>query len=165
MIGPSRRAVLPLMVPAGDLPSGRPVDPRFTGTSIISVRPSADCSTASVVRWPAVATTLTAASDPLPDSSPSVPSRRRRGRDGPLRSPPSDPVSGWPSRAVVHPSHSVVLGAISLDLFAVLFGGAVALIPIVAAERLGVGDIATDGCEPRRGRRGLYGLSSLPSRR
>jgi MFS family permease len=36
----------------------------------------------------------------------------------------------------------VVLGAISLDLFAVLFGGAVALIPIVAAERLGVGDIA-----------------------
>lgn len=36
----------------------------------------------------------------------------------------------------------VVLGAISLDLFAVLFGGAVALIPAVASERLGVGDIA-----------------------
>jgi MFS family permease len=36
----------------------------------------------------------------------------------------------------------VVLAAISLDLFAVLFGGAVALIPAVAEERLGVGDIA-----------------------
>jgi MFS family permease len=36
----------------------------------------------------------------------------------------------------------VVLGTISLDLFAVLFGGAVALIPVVASEQLGVGDIA-----------------------
>ena len=35
-----------------------------------------------------------------------------------------------------------VLGTITLDLFAVLFGGAVALIPAVASERLGVGDIA-----------------------
>ncbi|MFM8381320.1 MAG: hypothetical protein ACKOA6_04905, partial [Actinomycetota bacterium] len=32
--------------------------------------------------------------------------------------------------------------AISLDLFAVLFGGAVALLPVIAEERLGVGDIA-----------------------
>ena len=36
----------------------------------------------------------------------------------------------------------IVLAAISLDLFAVLFGGAIALIPAVADERLGVGDIA-----------------------
>lgn len=36
----------------------------------------------------------------------------------------------------------VVLAVISLDLFAVLFGGAIALIPAVASERLGVGDIA-----------------------
>jgi MFS family permease len=36
----------------------------------------------------------------------------------------------------------VVFAAIALDLFAVLFGGAVALIPAVASERLGVGDIA-----------------------
>jgi MFS family permease len=36
----------------------------------------------------------------------------------------------------------VVLAAISLDLFAVLFGGAVALIPAVAEDRLEVGDIA-----------------------
>jgi MFS family permease len=36
----------------------------------------------------------------------------------------------------------VLFAAISLDLFAVLFGGAVALLPVIAEERLGVGDIA-----------------------
>ena len=35
----------------------------------------------------------------------------------------------------------VLFGAISLDLFAVLFGGAVALLPAIAEERLGVGAI------------------------
>lgn len=33
----------------------------------------------------------------------------------------------------------ILLGAISLDLFAVLFGGAVALLPAIAEDRLGVG--------------------------
>jgi predicted MFS family arabinose efflux permease len=36
----------------------------------------------------------------------------------------------------------VLLAAIALDLFAVLFGGAVALIPVIAKDRLGVGDVA-----------------------
>jgi len=36
----------------------------------------------------------------------------------------------------------VLFAAISLDLFAVLFGGAVALLPVIAEERLGVGDVA-----------------------
>lgn len=35
----------------------------------------------------------------------------------------------------------VLLAAISLDLFAVLFGGAVALLPVIAEERLGAGDV------------------------
>ena len=37
--------------------------------------------------------------------------------------------------------HRILLGAISLDLFAVLFGGAVALLPAIAEERLGVGSV------------------------
>ena len=37
--------------------------------------------------------------------------------------------------------HPVLLGAISLDLFAVLFGGAVALLPAIAEDRLGVGSV------------------------
>ena len=36
----------------------------------------------------------------------------------------------------------ILFAAISLDLFAVLFGGAVALLPAIASDRLGVGDIA-----------------------
>ena len=38
-------------------------------------------------------------------------------------------------------SHPVVLGSISLDLFAVLFGGATALLPIYAGEILDVGPV------------------------
>jgi len=38
-------------------------------------------------------------------------------------------------------SEPVLLGVISLDLFAVLFGGAVALLPAIADERLGVGAV------------------------
>ena len=37
--------------------------------------------------------------------------------------------------------HPLLLGAISLDLFAVLFGGAVALLPAIAEDRLGVGAV------------------------
>ncbi|MFM7225602.1 MAG: MFS transporter, partial [Actinomycetota bacterium] len=37
--------------------------------------------------------------------------------------------------------HPVVFGAISLDLFAVLFGGALALLPAIAEERLGTGAV------------------------
>jgi MFS family permease len=39
------------------------------------------------------------------------------------------------------PRRPVLLGAISLDLFAVLFGGAVALLPAIAEDRLGVGAV------------------------
>ena len=38
-------------------------------------------------------------------------------------------------------TNRIVLGIISLDLFAVLFGGAVALLPAIADERLGVGAV------------------------
>ncbi len=38
-------------------------------------------------------------------------------------------------------SQPVLIGAISLDLFAVLFGGAVALLPAIAEDRLGVGAV------------------------
>jgi predicted MFS family arabinose efflux permease len=38
-------------------------------------------------------------------------------------------------------SRPILFGAISLDLFAVLFGGAVALLPAIAEDRLGVGSV------------------------
>ncbi|MEA3216937.1 MAG: hypothetical protein QOJ19_3093 [Acidimicrobiia bacterium] len=59
------------------------------------------------------------------------------------------PTAG-PARAMLHDAleglrfirgHPILLGAISLDLFAVLFGGAVALLPAIAENRLGVGAV------------------------
>jgi len=38
-------------------------------------------------------------------------------------------------------SRPVLFGAIALDMFAVLFGGAVALLPAIAEDRLGAGDV------------------------
>lgn len=49
----------------------------------------------------------------------------------------------------------VVLGIISLDLFAVLFGGAVALLPAIAEERLGVGAVGLGWL------RGAVGIGAL----
>jgi MFS family permease len=64
-------------------------------------------------------------------------------------SPDSAPVAGRP-RPTLHEaveglrfvrSQPILLGAISLDLFAVLFGGAIALLPAIAEDRLGVGAV------------------------
>jgi len=59
-------------------------------------------------------------------------------------------LAAEPARGSVHDAmeglrfvrrQPVLLGAISLDLFAVLFGGAVALLPAIAKDRLGVGAV------------------------
>ena len=49
-----------------------------------------------------------------------------------IRSRPSRPLAHPARRAAFRRSRPVVLGAISLDLFAVLFGGATALLPVFA---------------------------------
>ena len=72
-----------------------------------------------------------------------------------IRLPRSIPVPGEnPTKAERPTLHSaleglrfirrtpILLAAISLDLFAVLFGGAVALLPAIAEDRLNVGDVA-----------------------
>jgi MFS family permease len=74
--------------------------------------------------------------------------------DEPLVEAAVEPAVGHAAETVEKPSlreafeglrfirhHPVLLGAISLDLFAVLFGGAVALLPAIAEERLGAGAI------------------------
>jgi hypothetical protein len=69
---------------------------------------------------------------------------------GPLSETGGDSHLAEPGRATLREAleglrfirgHPVVLGAISLDLFAVLFGGAVALLPAIAEDRLGVGAV------------------------
>ena len=56
---------------------------------------------------------------------------------GPVRASWHDALEGL--RFIRH--QPTLLGAISLDLFAVLFGGAVALLPAIAKDRLGVGAV------------------------
>ena len=60
------------------------------------------------------------------------------------------PTASAPERPTLHEAFEglrfirrtpILLGAISLDLFAVLFGGAVALLPAIAEDRLGVGAV------------------------
>jgi len=45
----------------------------------------------------------------------------------------------------------ILLGAVSLDLFAVLFGGAVALLPAIPTSDSVSGPSASAGCGPRPG--------------
>lgn len=68
----------------------------------------------------------------LPESAATAPDH-----DGPPRPGLHDALEGLRFLR----SQPILLGAISLDLFAVLFGGAIALLPAIADERLGVGDL------------------------
>ena len=141
LISPSRRSIIPLMVSADDLPRVIALwTATFTGSAIVGPALGGVLYSIGDEVAYGVAAALTAASIPLilsirylpgvsavahvtsDDERPSV----RRALEG----------------LVFIRRTPVVLAAISLDLFAVLFGGAVALIPVVASERLGVGDVA-----------------------
>jgi MFS family permease len=77
--------------------------------------------------------------------------RAARARDAAASGAGLDPTTGaMPARPGMRDAleglrfirhQPVLLGAITLDLFAVLFGGAVALLPAIAEERLGVGAV------------------------
>ncbi len=138
LISPSRRAIVPLIVGSEDLPRVIAIwTATFTGSAIVgpalggllySIDPvvaygaAGACSVASIPLILAVGylpgMQTTAAGDERPSLRLAL-----QGLSFIRRTP-------------------VVLAAISLDLFAVLFGGAVALIPVVATDRLGVGDVA-----------------------
>jgi MFS family permease len=135
MIAPSHRSMPPLVAPPGLLPR---VVGMWTGTF-----------TAAMIIGPALGGFLYSIDPSLPYvvaavvfAAATVPvlSIEYQRAPTPMRDRPT-------FRLALEGLHFVrrtpiVLAAISLDLFAVLFGGAVALIPSVAEERLGVGDIA-----------------------
>jgi MFS family permease len=75
----------------------------------------------------------------VPVERPAPPPTRPEGEAAPRRPRPSMREALEGLRFVRR--QPVLLGAISLDLFAVLFGGALALLPAVAEERLGVGAV------------------------
>ena len=137
LISPSRRAILPLITTAEDLPrvialwtatftSSAIVGPALAGL-LYSIDPSIAYVAAGVSAMLAIPLTLGIHYRPgvarvADEQRPSL-RLALQGLSFIRRSP-------------------IVLAAISLDLFAVLFGGAVALIPVVASDRLGVGDVA-----------------------
>ncbi|HUF96888.1 MAG TPA: MFS transporter [Ilumatobacter sp.] len=135
MLSPARRALQPLIVETRDLPSVVALwTAAFTGASILgpvaggflySVGPSNAYLVAAVMEFLAV-----------------LPLFGIRYASEPQRNQARPTLATAMEGLVFVRRTPVVLAAISLDLFAVLFGGAIALIPAVATERLGVGDIA-----------------------
>ena len=135
MLAPSRRSIAPLLAPPEHFPQVVALwTATFTGASIIgpviggflySVGPSEAYALAAILEFAAIIPILMIVYAREPD----------RITDRPTLHTALEGL-----RFVRHTP--VVLGTISLDLFAVLFGGAIALIPAVASERLGVGDIA-----------------------
>jgi MFS family permease len=135
MIAPSRRSIAPLLAPPELFPRIVALwTATFTGASIVgpvvggflySIGPSTAYVVAGLLELAAIVPILAILYVREPE----------RITDRPTL------ASALEGLAFVRRT-PVVLGTISLDLFAVLFGGAVALIPAVASDRLGVGDIA-----------------------
>lgn len=135
MLAPSRRSIAPLLAPSEHFPQVVALwTATFTGASIVgpviggflySVGPSEAYTLAALLELASIVPILTIVYAREPERITDRPTLHT-ALEG-LRFVRRTPV---------------VLGTISLDLFAVLFGGAIALIPAVASERLGVGDIA-----------------------
>lgn len=135
MLAPSRRSIAPLLAPPELFPQVVALwTATFTGASIVgpviggflySVGPSEAYALAALLELAAIVPILMIVYAREPERMTDRPTLHT-ALEG-LRFVRRTPV---------------VLGTISLDLFAVLFGGAIALIPAVASERLGVGDIA-----------------------
>ncbi len=135
MISPARRSIPPLISTPETFPQLIALwTATFTGASIVgpvlggflySVNPSTAYSVAGVMELVSIVPILAVVYTRQPERDMERPTLHK-AMEG-LRFVRRTPI---------------VLAAISLDLFAVLFGGAIALIPSVAADRLHVGNIA-----------------------
>ncbi|MET0909835.1 MAG: MFS transporter [Ilumatobacteraceae bacterium] len=135
MLSPARRSIAPLIADQADFPHVVALwTAVFTGSAIIgpviggflySVGPSAAYGLAAALEFAAIVPILMIVYRREQDKLTERPtwSKALEGLHFVGRTP-------------------VVLATISLDLFAVLFGGAIALIPAVAEDQLHVGDIA-----------------------
>ena len=134
---PAMRSMYPMLVPAGDLPS------------IVAI--SSGVWTAAMIIGPAISGFLYSLDRSLPYTTTAVLSclgiisfmrvklpiaknLESRDRSKTLR-------SAMEGLYFIRRT-PILLAAISLDLFAVLFGGAIALLPAIAEEQLHVGDVA-----------------------
>ena len=136
-LSPATRAMYPMVAPDGGLP---PIIAMSSGvwTSAMIVGPAASGFLYSVAPWVAYATTSMLIFIGI------IGIMRVQLEREPT---PRDPDEKATLRSAMEGLYfirrtPILLAAISLDLFAVLFGGAIALLPAIAEEQLQVGDVA-----------------------
>ena len=136
-LSPATRAMYPMVAPDGGLP---PIIAMSSGvwTSAMIVGPAASGFLYSVAPWVAYATTTALIFIGI------IGIMRVQFEREPT---PRDPDEKATLRSAMEGLYfirrtPILLAAISLDLFAVLFGGAIALLPVIAEEQLNVGDVA-----------------------
>ncbi len=136
-LSPATRAMYPMVAPDGGLP---PIIAMSSGvwTSAMIIGPAASGFLYSAAPWVAYATTTALIFIGIIGIM-----RVQLERDP----TPRDPDEKATLRSAMEGLYfirrtPILLAAISLDLFAVLFGGAIALLPAIAEEQLHVGDVA-----------------------
>ncbi|MEY2754451.1 MAG: hypothetical protein RJB65_809 [Actinomycetota bacterium] len=136
-IAPATRAMPPMIAPAGSLPRLIAVySATWTGATIIG--PAASGLLYAIAPWVAYL-----ASTVLMVMAVAFMAGIRFVRQPEMEEPSERPTFRSAIEGLVFIRRTPILfAAISLDLFAVLFGGAVALLPAIAEDRLGVGDVA-----------------------
>jgi len=136
-LSPATRAMYPMVAPEGGLP---PIIAMSSGvwTSAMIIGPAASGFLYSLAPWIAYATTTALIFIGI------IGIMRVQFEREPT---PRDPDEKATLRSAMEGLFfirrtPILLAAISLDLFAVLFGGAIALLPVIAEEQLHVGDVA-----------------------
>ena len=136
-LSPATRAMYPMVAPDGGLP---PIIAMSSGvwTSAMIVGPAASGFLYSVAPWVAYATTTALIFIGIIGIM-----RVQLERDPTPRNPDDKATLRSAMEGLFFIRRTpILLAAISLDLFAVLFGGAIALLPAIAEEQLHVGDVA-----------------------
>ena len=136
-LSPATRAMYPMVAPDGGLP---PIIAMSSGvwTSAMIVGPAASGFLYSVAPWVAYATTTALIFIGIIGIM-----RVQLKRDPTPRNPDDEATLRSAMEGLYFIRRTpILLAAISLDLFAVLFGGAIALLPAIAEEQLHVGDVA-----------------------
>lgn len=135
-VSPANRSIPPLVAPPGGLPRVMAVYAATWQIGLIVGPASSGWLYSADPAWPYVVSLACFAVAAVTILG--VPVRRAQVR--------ADPAE----RTTIHHAleglrfirgQPILFGAIALDLFAVLFGGAVALLPAIAEDRLGVGDV------------------------
>jgi MFS family permease len=136
-LSPAVRAMYPMVAPDGGMP---PIIAMSSGvwTSAMIIGPAASGFLYSAAPWIAYATTAALIVIGI------IGIMRVQFEREPT---PRDPDEKVTLRSAMEGLYfirrtPILLAAISLDLFAVLFGGAIALLPVIAEEQLNVGDVA-----------------------